>query len=238
MITSSTRKFGSTGLAAAAAIVALWLATSLAGAGNASVTLASATTGVGSQATIALNAFDVNAPGLGAWTIDLTYDSDIVSPVECEAFQGGLCNPEYAPATLRVVGVSTFGIVGNSPLAAIVFACNQQGATEVEVTLNVFADATPGEPTEIGAAVQNGVVTCTTGGPAPTPTPTTGPVDALDGDVNCDGLVNSVDAALLLQFGAGFIDELPCPRNGDINGDGQANAVDASIILQIVAGFF
>ncbi|MDZ4278960.1 MAG: dockerin type I domain-containing protein, partial [Dehalococcoidia bacterium] len=58
----------------------------------------------------------------------------------------------------------------------------------------------------------------------------------LIGDVNCDGLINAIDAALILQLGAGIIDELPCPQNADTNEDGMINAVDAALILQFVAG--
>src|SRR3989344_565490 len=56
------------------------------------------------------------------------------------------------------------------------------------------------------------------------------------GDVNCDGNVNSIDAALVLQKGAGLIDSLACEEAGDVNGDDLLNAVDAALILQLDAG--
>jgi hypothetical protein len=56
------------------------------------------------------------------------------------------------------------------------------------------------------------------------------------GDVNCDGRVNPVDAALVLQEDAGIIHSLPCPGNGDVNGDGLTDARDALLILQFDAG--
>ena len=59
---------------------------------------------------------------------------------------------------------------------------------------------------------------------------------SLPGDVNCDGTVNSIDAALVLQFSAGLLGVLPCPENGDVNGDGNINALDAALILQFAAG--
>jgi hypothetical protein len=67
-----------------------------------------------------------------------------------------------------------------------------------------------------------------------TSTPTVPP--ARPGDVNCGGSVNSIDAALVLQFGAGLLHSLSCPQNGDMNGDGHTNSVDAALILQRVAG--
>ena len=58
------------------------------------------------------------------------------------------------------------------------------------------------------------------------------------GDVNGDGDVNSVDAALILQVEVGFIDleDLEYPNNADVNEDGLVNSVDAQLILQFEAG--
>lgn len=67
------------------------------------------------------------------------------------------------------------------------------------------------------------------------------PVDVLSlkpmpGDVNCNGNVNSIDAALVLQYVAGLLDSLPCDQNADVNEDGSVNSIDAALILQFVAG--
>ena len=64
-----------------------------------------------------------------------------------------------------------------------------------------------------------------------TPTPT-----VLVGDASCDGVVNPLDAALILQFAAGLTPALPCPSGGDANGDGVTNPLDAALILQFSAG--
>ena len=56
------------------------------------------------------------------------------------------------------------------------------------------------------------------------------------GDVNCDGVVDAIDALWILWFTAGLIEDLPCPDNADVNGDGVINAVDAALILQFSAG--
>jgi uncharacterized cupredoxin-like copper-binding protein len=65
----------------------------------------------------------------------------------------------------------------------------------------------------------------------PTPTPA-----GLTGDANCSGTINSIDAALVLQFAAGLIASLSCQQNADANEDGTTNSIDAALILQFDAG--
>ena len=55
------------------------------------------------------------------------------------------------------------------------------------------------------------------------------------GDISCDGNVNSIDAALALQFGAGLLSSLACEAAGDVNEDGAIDALDAALILQFAA---
>ena len=62
------------------------------------------------------------------------------------------------------------------------------------------------------------------------------PVQGLVGDTSCDGVVNVIDAALLLQFNAGLLGSLPCADGADANGDGTINAIDVALILQFTAG--
>ena len=58
------------------------------------------------------------------------------------------------------------------------------------------------------------------------------------GDADCNGSVDSIDAALVLQFDAGLVDILTftCLLIADVNEDGTVNALDAVLILQFVAG--
>ena len=75
--------------------------------------------------------------------------------------------------------------------------------------------------------------------PAPTNTlvPTSTPApEKVCGDVNEDGVANSVDASLVLQFKAGLITSLPNESSGDVNGDGALTSVDAALLLQFTAG--
>jgi len=58
------------------------------------------------------------------------------------------------------------------------------------------------------------------------------------GDVNDDGVVDSVDAALVLQKEAyPAAVTLPNPPSADVNADGVVNSVDAALILQHEAAF-
>ena len=62
------------------------------------------------------------------------------------------------------------------------------------------------------------------------------PLLVVPGDASCDGPVNAVDAALVLQFNAGLLGSLPCADGGDVNGDGEVTSIDAALILQFTAG--
>ncbi|MDP3767284.1 MAG: dockerin type I repeat-containing protein, partial [Dehalococcoidia bacterium] len=70
-----------------------------------------------------------------------------------------------------------------------------------------------------------------------TPTPTDTPPAKDCGDVNDDGAVTSVDAALILQLVAGLVGSLPNEPSADVNGDGDITSVDAALVLQLQAGF-
>jgi len=135
-------------------------------------------------------------------------------------------------------------------------SADMMGGEQGVVTSNDFDDRQPDwrwagwvlpntpTPTDVGTpaytstpsdtpppATDTPTVTNTSLAPPPTPTP-----PALAGDANCDGSINAIDAALILQLTASLLDTLPCPANADVNGDGRADAVDAALILQFTAG--
>ena len=94
-----------------------------------------------------------------------------------------------------------------------------------DVTPDVTAADPPPTPTPVPTS------TPTPDEPRPTPTP-------VRGDANCDGITDAIDAALILQYVAGFFASLPCPENADAAPDGNINSVDALFVLQMVAGMF
>ena len=71
--------------------------------------------------------------------------------------------------------------------------------------------------------------------PTFTPSPTPTPLPQI-GDANCNMTTDSIDATLILQFGAGLTASLPCQATADANQDGSVNAIDAMLILQFSAG--
>jgi hypothetical protein len=77
--------------------------------------------------------------------------------------------------------------------------------------------------------------TATTSPTATSIPPTATPGGKACGDVNDDGIVNAIDATLILQLSAALVDSLANEPSGDVNNNGELNAVDATLILQRVA---
>jgi len=243
------KRFAFIALLATAVIVGGVLLPALAGAAQGTVRIDSAQAGVGQKADITLSARAVGAPGIGAWTIDVNYDPATVSVVECQAEQGGLCNEAFAEGVVRVAGISLAGLVGDSDLAGISFRCEQAGVSLLGVSIDVFSDASLGDPQQIEASVLTGTLICSEEPPTATPMPTAAPTptdvpaeppasepDKVPGDADCDEDVDSIDAAHVLQFEARLLAEIACLDNADANHDGRVGPIDAAIILQTSAG--
>ena len=171
------------------------------------------------QGSVELRALNVGEPGLGAWLVDIAYDSAIVSAVTCTPQQPfSVCNEAFLEDTVRVAGTHQDGLPDDSTLAIIIFACRGNGRTSLNVSVPSFVDA---EFNEIGVIAEDGSITCGT--------------SDLAGDVDCDGVVNSIDAALILQVTAGLLGTLQCPGSADVSEDGNVDSVDAALILQFAA---
>jgi alpha-tubulin suppressor-like RCC1 family protein len=195
---------------------------------GATVLIGSLKLNVGNQGIVELSAVGLYAPGLGAWAVDIGYDPSIVRPVSCASKAGGgVCNANFGASTVRVASSTNIGIVGTTPLANIRVECLAASSSNLTLSVIVFADATPNDPQPITVRTSNGKITCSPSSPTPTPM-------RLTGDVNGDGRVNAIDAALVLQYSAGLI-VFPGP-SADVNHDGYVNAIDAALILQYVAG--
>jgi len=143
-----------------------------------SVSIDSITVDPGAQGTVNLEALDIGSPGLGAWEIDIVYNPSVVTPVTCSPQNGSVCNPNFSSNTVRVVGASAYGLMGDSTLASITFRCTREGTSTLSLNVAEFADATENEPVPIGPGVQDGTVSCIQTTPpapgAPTATPAPG----------------------------------------------------------------
>lgn len=186
------------------------------------VTIGSLTMDLGQEGPVELRIVDIGG-GAGTWTIDLTYEPDIVSVVECAAVSNGVCDADRTPSSLRVMGASATGLVEDTTLADITFRCEDAGVSPLSVKVQIL-----GIPELIiDVRTEDGAITC----------------EAARGDVNADGVVNSIDAFLLLRLHAGIIDPLLNPplfpedwyERGDVNDDGVLNGLDAVLILQFHA---
>ena len=143
----------------AAAIAVLILAgTAFAQDGGVSVSDGSAEDGESADVTV--SASNVGDPGLGAWTIDVSYDSDLLTATDCGAEQGGVCNENFSADSVRVTGASAGGLEGDTDLGSITFECNGEGESDLTISLSVFADATIGNPQDLDPSVSNGTFTC------------------------------------------------------------------------------
>lgn len=157
------------------------------------------------------------------------------------------------PGFLRM-GCVTFaaqpaGPLGDGLLATVNFTTNCAEETDVEFDIDRTTLTDP-LADDIPVTTENGTITITGAPPCPirptptvtrtfTPTPgprTPTPTGGSEGDVDCNGRVTAVDAALILQLDAGIIRALRCPENGDVSDDGSTNSIDALFILQFVAG--
>ncbi len=70
----------------------------------------------------------------------------------------------------------------------------------------------------------------------PPPTPETPAPVGRVGDANDNGAVDSIDAALILQFSAGLLDSLAGGESADADQNGSIDSIDAALVLQFVAG--
>ena len=135
------------------------------------VSISSLVMDVGDQADVELEIHDVKDPGLGAWTIDVSYDPTVVNAKSCSAQHGGVCNPAFTENMVRITGASAGGLDGDTILGFITFTCKTSGISPLVISVSVLADATIGDPQDMDFILEHGEITCG-GTPTPTDTPT------------------------------------------------------------------
>ena len=181
---------------------------------------------------VTLKAVEFPEPGLGAWTFDVAFDPSVLRGVSCRANLGGVCNEVFTLSSARITGASATPLVGDLNFGSITFECVSQGVSALAIGIVVLEHRIGDQLQEAQSETENGQIVCSNDVPQPTlSVPAT-----IVGDASCDGLVNPLDAALILQLTAGMIAALPCPGGGDTNGDGTTNPLDAALVLQFSAG--
>lgn len=161
-------KLGLAGIAAGALLLAGGLLlVGQVSAISGSLSMSSDTAAPGEQATVELRS-NVGGIGLGAWTVDISYDSERVSVVSCAPEQGGVCNPNFVvDSEVRITGASAGGVIGDKLLGTVTFECaDSEGEAHLDLSVEVFSDSTIGDPQEIDETVTDGVITCEVPAPA------------------------------------------------------------------------
>lgn len=152
-------------IAAAAMAVALigglMLAGSAAAQGGATLTVSDGSAQPGDEGDVSLDVGAVGEPGLGAWTVDVTYDVTVITAVDCTAEHGGVCNEAFDLSTVRIAGATAEGLVGEATLGGITFVCLEgPRSSDLTVTTSVFSDATVGDPQPIDVTLVHGTFEC------------------------------------------------------------------------------
>ena len=202
-----------TAVAVAVALIGGLLVAQVSAAAHA-LTVGDATAQVAATASVDVTATDMADPGLGSWTIDVSWDSSIVTLKSCDpAGIGGAfndCNDEFATDTLRIVGFVGDGLVGDTVLASLTFTCDAEGESQLVIDLTelVLKDGTAGDPAQIDATISDGSITCNVAGAA-TDTPDATEEPTVVGPVTGTGPLaegsNGVSAWLIAALaGAGF----------------------------------
>jgi len=153
-------------------------------ADGATVRIGSGVAVVGDGQNVRLEVLNVPAPGLGAYTIDVSYNPAVVDPTGCVPDPNNVigidlpCNLNWErndvdPDVARIGGMNlTVGLTGTVALADIEFECIGVGTSGLALTYIELADTTGAN---IPHVVANGSIVCSEGPtntPTATPTPT------------------------------------------------------------------
>jgi CSLREA domain-containing protein len=201
-----------------------------------------ATCQAGIVAALTTNGYDFTLIGNGNLTIRNLIGDGVI--IDCTVLGG-----PFVPRHINVTGVTTSNITG----VAVIDDCptptptvtNTPTPTMTPTKTNTpTVTATPTiTPTPTPTSTSSSTPTATrtlTSTPTLTltPTDTLTPAPGIPGDANCDGVLSSIDAVLVLQLQAGLIPALSCGGNADIDHDGSVTSLDAAVILQLVAELF
>ncbi len=181
-----------------------------------SVTPASISAAPGGTVTVTLAATAPDA-GLGAWTVDVSYDPTVLHATSCTAPGFSACNAAYSGSGARVTGASATGLTGTAVLGTVTFTV--VGAAGSSSPLHLVVVTFTALPNTATAAVTaDGQVTVAAAG-------------SLVGDANSDCAVDVQDFSILLgSFAKPVTDPRYDPR-ANFDGVGLVDIVDFSILV-------
>ncbi len=131
------------------------------GLASPTVSMGSATVVVGESGEVTLEILNFESPGLGAWTVDVLYDANLLTLLDCESQQeSSVCNPEFASDMLRIVGATGDGYEGDTQIGRLTFQCDAAGESALALSVVTLADGTLGDPQLVAAHVEGGSITC------------------------------------------------------------------------------
>ena len=173
------------------------------------------------------------APGVGAFSFDLTYDPQRLTAISCASNYAGCSVDATAPNTITFAGFTADGITGeNLQFGAVTFATGPtSGETQVTVT-RVKLWNTTGD--SLTANVSSALVTLVV-------------PEHIQGNINCLGPVGVDDVTALLAAlsGVAFNHQPGCTPPGqtidgvlwaDLNCDRDVNAFDVLALLHYLSG--
>lgn len=106
--------------------------------------------------TLTLDASAGTGAGLGAWTVDLSYDPTEVRVTGCTGASGSTCNASYASGTARITGTSSSGLMGVVSLGSVSVEAVGPKHSQTTVSLAVPTLANP-----LGTALSSTTAGCT-----------------------------------------------------------------------------
>lgn len=129
-----------------------------------SIGVTSSSAAAGGSGVFQIYARDVAPPGLGSWTVDISYDESVISVPQCApTIQTSSCDPHFAPGMIRATGRTTPGHTGDVVIAQLFYDCARAGGSSIlEVSLSNVSDASVGGGLAlVDVADVDGTVICT-----------------------------------------------------------------------------
>ncbi|MCH8949168.1 MAG: hypothetical protein IIB87_02180 [Chloroflexi bacterium] len=155
---------------------------------------------VGEEGSVELSITDI-ADRVTAWTIEITYDAEVISVVDCLPRKGGVCREDLGVGRLQVTGASAAGLTRDTVLGSITVQCEKVGNSPLALSVVAYRSR-PNMPKQ-AAQIEDGAVTC-----AEAAEPTSTPMIALPAAGGGGAVVGSgspVASGLLALVGAALV---------------------------------